>query len=229
MSTDQSPSPEFADSPPGAGDPGHPVDGAGETAADERPEAEETSGPREWRPVAPGEHRARTPLPPAVKWGGLGILALLLVGAVLAGIAMGGGFAPADSPSPTPTPALAMEPPVQVGDFVRGELTESQGPAPAQQRIVRADYSDGAAKLVLLLTFPEHDVADFLLAAGIERPEAGEVVGLDGVACGVSADTTRPACGKVVDNTGLLVVSLTDTGEAEVRELLSEFETSLTP
>ncbi|MBK7822173.1 MAG: hypothetical protein IPJ61_14215 [Tessaracoccus sp.] len=190
---------------------------------------DQSEEPREWRPVAP-EGARKAPLPPAVKYGGLGLLALLIVAAVVIGIALGGGFTPEEpTPTPTPKPALLMDPPVQVGDFVRGELTTSEGPAPANQRIVRADYSDGTNKLVLLLTFPESDVADFLAAAGIEHPEGGVIELLEGVSCGVSADTTLPACGKVVDGTGILIVSLTDAEVGDVRERLNDFTTALTP
>jgi hypothetical protein len=222
-----------SDQPPAEGD--QPVESESPSAQDERPTAESESSPaaeepREWRPVAPSAGATRRPLPPAVKYGGLALLALLLVAAVLIGIALGGGFTPKE-PEPTkpPTPALSMEPPVQVGDFVRGDLATSEGPAPAHQRIVRADYSDGTNKLVLLLTFPETDVADFLAAAGVEHPEGGVVELLEGVSCGVSADTSRPACGKVVENTGILVVSLTDAEEQDVHTRLTEFADVLAP
>lgn len=201
------------------------------TERDQPVDGESLPESREWRPVAPSEGaRTKAPLPPAVKYGGLGFLVLLLVAAVLIGIALGGGFTPEEpEPTPTPQPALTMDPPVQVGDFVRGELSTSEGPAPAHQRIVRADYSDGTNKLVLLLTFPESDVADFLAAAGIEHPEGGVVELLEGVSCGVSADTTRPACGKVVDNTGILVVSLTDAEVQDVHTRLNDFVAALAP
>jgi hypothetical protein len=219
--------------PPTDGD--QPVESDSPSVPDDQPTAESASSPaaaesREWRPVAPSGSPPRRPLPPAVKYGGLALLALLLVAAVLIGIALGGGFtSPEPEPTKPPTPALSMEPPVQVGDFVRGSLTNSEGPAPDHQRIVRADYSDGSNKLVLLLTFPETDVADFLTAAGIEHPEGGVVDLLEGVSCGVSADTTRPACGKVVENTGILVVSITDADEEDVRTHLTDFTTALTP
>jgi hypothetical protein len=217
--------------PPTDGD--QPVESDSPSVPDDQPTAENASSPaaaesREWRPVAPSGSPPRRPLPPAVKYGGLALLALLLVAAVLIGIALGGGFTPQE-PEPTKPPALSMEPPVQVGDFVRGSLTNSEGPAPDHQRIVRADYSDGTDKLVLLLTFPETDVADFLTAAGIEHPEGGVVDLIEGVSCGVSADTTRPACGKVVENTGILVVSLTEADEQDVRTHLTDFTTALTP
>ena len=219
--------------PPTDGD--QPVESDSPSVPDDQPTAESASSPaaaesREWRPVAPSGSPPRRPLPPAVKYGGLALLALLLVAAVLIGIALGGGFtSPEPEPTKPPTPALSMEPPVQVGDFVRGSLTNSEGPAPDHQRIVRADYSDGSNKLVLLLTFPETDVADFLTAAGIEHPEGGVVDLIEGVSCGVSADTTRPACGKVVENTGILVVSLTEADEQDVRTHLTDFTTALTP
>lgn len=182
----------------------------------------------QWRPVAPSGDEPPTALPKAVRYGGLGLLALLLVAAVLVGIALGGGFRAKEADPTSQAPALSLEPPVQVGDFVRGSLGSSEGPAPDHQRIVRADYSDGKNQLVLLLTFPESDVVDFLTAAGIEHPDGGVVTLLDGVSCGVSADTTLPACGKVVENTGILVVSLTDASEEDARARLDAFTDAVT-
>ena len=78
--------------PPTDGD--QPVESDRLAAQDDRPTAESASSPaaaesREWRPVAPSGGAPRRPLPPAVKYGGLGLLALLLVAAVLIGIALG--------------------------------------------------------------------------------------------------------------------------------------------
>lgn len=179
-----------------------------------------------WTPVAHhGDHRP--PLPHAVKFGGLALLAVLLVLAVVAGIGLGGGFSPkTPEASASPTPAFSMELPIQVGDFVRGDASASQGPAPENQEIVRADYSDGVNRVVVLLTFPERDIEQFLTDAGVDTSELqGEGAG-DGIHCGRSEDTGRQACALVEDSTGLLVLSLTDD-EMDVHEAVSQFHEAL--
>ena len=67
--------------PPTDGD--QPAESDSLSAQDDRPTAESASSPaaaesREWRPVAPSGGAPRRPLPPAVKYGGLGLLALLV-------------------------------------------------------------------------------------------------------------------------------------------------------
>lgn len=194
----------------------------------------------EWKPVdasAPAPHHP--PLPRAVKIGGLAGLGVLLVAAILLGVALGGGFGdPEHTPSASASPALNMELPVQVGDYVRGDITTSQGPAPDNKRIARADYSDGEHSVVVLLTFPETDLPDFLSAAGVETDQASQsaspspsasVVLPPDVLCGPSLDTGKQACGRIVDNTGLLVATVTEQDEQAVEKLLEEFQQAVTP
>lgn len=189
------------------------------------PESEEPTD-QQWTAVS-REEPARPPLPASVKFGGLALLAVLLVAAVLGGIALGGGFRGSASSSPTPTPAFSMELPVQVGDFVRGDATASQGPAPQNQDIVRADYSDGTNRVVVLLTFPEPDVISFLKDAGIDTSQlTGQQTAGDGIHCGTSVDTGQEACALVDDSTGLLVLSLTENDE-DVHSLVSQFHEAL--
>lgn len=214
----------------------------------ERPErAAEPTPSDDWRAVdsAAGPH---PPLPPAVKWGGLGLLALLLVGAILAGIGLGGGFGSGGSSSPEPTPELTMEPPIQVGDYVRGRLSTTEPSASVgSTRQVGAEYSDGSVGIVFLMVWPKDDLTTFMTDAGIDLDAApatpapssspsepatasasATTAGGD-IVCGVSQDTERVACGKLVRGTGVMVAALGGQVEEEIRTLLGEFEQAVTP
>ena len=183
---------------------------------------------QQWTAVS-REEPARPPLPSFVKFGGLALLAVMVIAAVLIGVALGGGFTPATpSPSASPTPAYPLELPVQVGDLVRGDVTESQGPAPENQQIVRADYSDGTSRVVVLVTFPERTITQFLEDAGVAMNDtSGQVLVSDGIYCGTSADTGLEACGIVQDSTGLLVLPTTETHQS-AEDLVAAFDEALT-
>lgn len=207
---------------------------------------ERASGPTppdDWRAVDSAASPPRPPLPPAVKWGGLGLLGLLIVGAILAGIGLGGGFGGGNpSATPSPTPELVMEPPIQVGEYVRGRLsTADPSASQASTRQTGADYSDGTVGIFFLMVWPQDDLATFMTDAGIElttasttpspssSPEPSIDVEPGNVVCGVSQDTDLVACGKLVRGTGVMVAALGGQAEEEIRTLLDEFEQAVTP
>lgn len=170
-----------------------------------------------------------TTQPAAPWWGrllGPAIAAALVVAGGLIGAGLGGATGSSESPTPTPSPKLIMDPPVQVGDLVRGGVTESNGPAPENQRIVRADYSDGVNKVIFVMTWPEDDAVTYVADAGVE--DAAEVGG-PGTLCGLSLDTSLPACGRVTEETGLLLLAVTEHSTHDLAVLLTEFETAVTP
>ncbi|HSO69923.1 MAG TPA: hypothetical protein VLQ67_09815 [Arachnia sp.] len=169
-----------------------------------------------------------TTQPPAPWFGrllGPAIAAALVVAGGLIGAGLGGATGSSESPTPAPSPKLTMDPPVQVGDLVRGDVTESGGPAPENQRIVRADYSDGVNKVIFVMTWPEEDAATYVADAGVE--DAAEVGG--GTLCGLSVDTSLPACGRVTEETGLLLLAVTEHATQDLAVLLTEFQTAVTP
>ncbi|MBB1483052.1 hypothetical protein H5392_04145 [Tessaracoccus sp. MC1865] len=166
-------------------------------------------------------------MPPWVKpalAGGVGVL-------LLAGGLVGGSLADrpeqAPSPSASPSPAFPLDTPLMVDDLVRGESSESTGPGPANQRIVQADYTDGENTVVFILSWPEPDVAEFVANAGIEidaqtpSPTGGSRY------CGVSEDTGESACGEVIDEVGVLLVSVTEQSETAVAETLDRFKEAI--
>lgn len=181
-------------------------------------------------PTDPGTWTAvpvdETRIPPsAPRWASL--VGPAIAGAlVLAGGLIGAGLGAASvvsEPEPTPSPKLSMDPPVQVGEFVRGKVTESTGPAPESQRIVRADYSDGADKLIFVMTWPEENLADYVADAGVESVAEVEL----GTLCGMSLDTSFSACGRIKEDTGLLLLAVTEQSESAVLDILGRFDSAV--
>lgn len=200
----------------------------------ERPDDEATpqDTDSDWKAVEASGAGPHPPLPRRVVYGGLGLLALLIIGAVIAGIGLGGGFSgPTPQPSVSPTPQLTMEPPVQLGSYVRGELKKAE-----DGRLTRADYTDGTASIVLLMHWPQDDVSTFMSDAGFVSTSAPvATVGPTMTAspepvttlCGTSTDFSAQetlGCGGIVKNTGLMVVALSSQDEEEIRGLLEDFE-----
>ncbi|GAA4907766.1 hypothetical protein GCM10025789_29060 [Tessaracoccus lubricantis] len=153
--------------------------------------------------------------------GGVGVLLLAggLIGAVL-----GSGAGPDDEGPAAPetsTPAFPLDAPLVVDDLVRGQVSESSGPS-AGQRIVQADYTDGEDTVVFILSWPEPDVAEFVLNAGIEA--AAETEARSGRFCGISEDTGESACGEVIDEVGVLLVSVSEQSETAIGETLDRFK-----
>lgn len=179
-----------------------------------------------------GDDKSATPPPPMPTWAkaaGLGLLALIMVLAGILGASLGRSgpaptLEPSESPSPSPTPPFELEAPVQVGEFVAGDVTETQGPAPLNQRIVRANYTDGTDKLLFVITWPEEDLDEFVAGAAIEGAE--ELT--PGTMCGTSLDTEYSACARLSGDVGLMLLGVTELRPTVVAAFLTEFERALT-
>ena len=179
--------------------------------------------PGTWTPVPADQADAAQSAPRWSRLIGPAVAAALVVTGGLIGAGLGG--LSGREPEPEPSPTLSMDPPVQVGDFVRGEVTESTGPAPQNQRIVRADYSDGADKVIFVMTWPEDELTAYVADAGVEGTSEVQ----PGTLCGTSIDTSFWACGRIKDETGLLLLAVTDQEEPAIRALLREFDAAVTP
>ncbi len=185
----------------------------------------------QWK-ASGGLHQAsgQPPLPPAVKVGGIAALGVLLIAAMLLGVLFGGGFAPRGSASPTPTPELILDPPIQVGAFVRGETESSQVPDATAQRIVHAAYKDGANEVLFIMTWPESDLTGRLDDAGIAAEAQEPTEEGDKTLCGTSVDSSLPGCGRVVKDTVLILISIQGTlTQPSLLAMLDEFESAVTP
>ncbi|HRA04622.1 MAG TPA: hypothetical protein PK963_04500 [Arachnia sp.] len=180
--------------------------------------------PGTWTAVPAGEADAQPPAPAWSRFLGPAVAAALVISGGLIGAGLG-GLGGESEPEPEPSPTLSMDPPVQVGEFVRGEVTESTGPAPENQRIVRADYSDGADKLIFVMTWPEEDLSAYVTDAGVQSANEAE----PGTLCGTSIDTTFTACGRIKEETALLLLAVTEQTEPAVLHLLGEFDAAVTP
>lgn len=192
--------------------------------------AERGPAPARGIPEEPEEPRGRlADLVASVPWrtvaGPIIVAVLMVVGGVVGASLGRSAGVPADvDHSASSSPTFVMDPPIQVGDLVRGEVTESSGPAPANQRIVRADYSDGANKFIFIMTWPEDSASTYVSDAGIEN-----IVEVSaGTLCGTSVDTSLPACGLVSDGTGLLLLAVTEQDTAAVASALRDFEAAVT-
>lgn len=189
-------------------------------------------GSATWTAVDEPSEPTPPPMPTWAKAAGIALLAAIVILAGVLGASLGRSGpaptlepSPSPSSSPSPTPAFRLEAPVQVGEFVAGEVNETRGPAPLNQRIIRADYSDGTDRLLLAITWPEEDVDDFVAGAGIEGAE--ELTA--GTMCGTSLDTGFPACARLSGgDTGLLLLGVTEISPTVVAALLTEFERALT-
>jgi len=185
----------------------------------------------DWRPVASPHVEDKPPLPQAVKYGGLAALAVLIVGAVLVGIGLGGGFLGSPSAGQSATPPFTMEPPIQLGSYVRGTLKPSE-----DGHLTSADYSDGTASIVVVLQWPQTDLDSFMGDAGFETPKpvtstSPLATPVDDLLCGLSdeySDEETVGCATIESDTGLMVVGLSNQDEEEIRGLLDQFEQSVT-
>ncbi|NHB84938.1 hypothetical protein G7085_10860 [Tessaracoccus sp. HDW20] len=124
-----------------------------------------------------------------------------------------------------------MEPPIQLGSYVRGTLKPSD-----DGHLTSADYSDGTASIVLVMQWPQNDLDSFMGDAGFESPQpvssSSPVATPTGnLLCGLSdeySDEETVGCATIERDTGLMVVGLSDQDEEEIRGLLEQFEQSVT-
>lgn len=219
-----------ADSPPSAASAGSPASSASPSASQDGPEA----APGIWRKVDkdPGLPAAdagqvsaqkphhRRPLPRSVILVGVLVTVLLVVVAGWIGSSLAGPGTK-DTVSPT-NGSWPLDPPKLVGELVRGEVTETSDPANANHTIVRTDYTDGTTKVVLILSRPEADLGAFLTDAGV--PDSSDV---GSTKCGTSTDTNSPVCAMVTDDTGLMLVGLTEQEPATLAKILLDFHDAL--
>lgn len=166
---------------------------------------------------------APPPMPRLVKIVGLVAVGVLLVLAAWLGLSLGSGN-PTASPSQSIIPGdWALTPPTVVGDLVRGEETTTQDPADPDRVVIRANYSDGADEVILLLARPETDIPSFLLEAGVSG-----ITATGASMCGTSVDTGSPVCAQVVDLTGIMVLGLSDQSASELDAHVEAFHAALT-
>lgn len=173
--------------------------------------------------VMPSAQVADPPrMPLAVKIGGLVLVGVLLLLAAWLGLTLGGS---SNAPSPTPTvdeSLWPLEPPKTLGNLVQGVASASPAATPGDRDIVRADYSDGAAKVVLLLSRPEGDLASYLKDAGVENVQP-----IGDASCGISVDNTIPVCARVIDDTAIAVAGLTEQNFEQIASLVDSFYRAL--
>ena len=165
------------------------------------------------------------PIPLPVKVVGIALIALLLLAAVWVGMSLGRS-APVEAPSfsPPPPPAWAMEPPQVLGEFVQGTLERNPAGSAIGKEIVRADYSDGTDRVVLLLSRPETSLEQYLAEAGVEgATEVGQS------SCGTSIDTNRPVCARIADDTAIMVAGLTEQALSTLAGQVDEFYGAMAP
>ena len=161
-------------------------------------------------------------IPRGVKIVGLLIVFVLLLLSVWLGLSLStsGSGVPAPTPSVDET-LWDLEPPTTVGDFVKGDVTDTPGAADGERDIVRANYTDGTDKLILLLSRPEDDLSIYLKDAGV--PDAEPMEGSDGIRCGISRDNAVPVCARIVDNTAIAVAGLSDQDFTDLTSLVDSF------
>lgn len=162
------------------------------------------------------------PIPRVVKVVGLALVAALMVLAAWLGLSLGsGGPTPTPTP-PTPTPELwPLDPPVVVGEMVRGDVV-TDTPAGTNRTVVRADYSDGTDRLVLVLTRPESDVTSHLEDAGVTGAAPNGTA-----TCGRSVDSGDPVCATVTDETAVMLLSFGGHSTGELADLVEEYSSIL--
>lgn len=181
----------------------------------------------------PAEEQPRTSpadwfasLPRQVRIGlALGCTAVLVVIAALLGTWLA---SPGTDPS---TPAESQGPwpmvaPAEVGDY-HLDTPASGAPSPStldddSKALLTATYSAGDKGVVLLLTRPENDPNQLMRDAAMQN-----TVVVHDAYCGTSTDTGRPACARVVDDTGVLLVGPAGLANDQLVPILDQFVEAL--
>ena len=172
--------------------------------------------------LTPSAQVVDTPsIPRAVKIIGIIIILVLLLLSVWLGLSL--GKSASNTPEPTPTveePLWELEPPIQVGQLVRGDVKTTPKASEGDRDIVTTPYTDGVDKVILLLSRPEEDLGGYLEDAGV--PISEPVEDSDGVKCGYSEDNI-PVCARVVDDTAVGVAGLTEQDFDTLTSLVDSF------
>jgi hypothetical protein len=167
----------------------------------------------------PAPREQKPPVPTTVT-----ILAVLVAVALIAGAFLLGrqlGTPPPPAPSES---ATALDLPGQLGGFQLAATEAPTLPPVVGKELVRANYTDGTDRVLLAFSRPETDVEEFLGNAGItnltqQAEGSGDV---SATMCGTSSDTGFPACGRIVDGTGRLLVGVTEVAAQELAGLLDQ-------
>lgn len=198
--------------------------GAPLDAEDSTPEAEGS-----WRNVPrPSTEELLTPstqvvdapsIPLLVKIVGILLVIVLLGLSVWLGLSLGTSGESDPAPTPSVDESLwEMEAPTQLGSLVRGEVTSrTQG----DRDLETATYSDGTDKVVLSLSRPESDLTSYLKGANVSKAEPVE--GTKGISCGVSKDTDFRFCARIVDDTGIGVLGVSEQDIPTLTALVDDF------
>ncbi len=173
--------------------------------------------------LAPSAQVADPPsIPLVVKIVGILIVLVLLLLSVWLGLSLGRSGSVEPSPTASVDESLwALEPPVQVGSLVRGDVTTKPAESTGGREIITSTYTDGTDKVILLLSRPEDDLTSYLTYAGVSN--AAPVEGSRGISCGISDDNKLPFCARVVDDTAIAVASLSEQDIPTLISLLGAF------
>ena len=154
-------------------------------------------------------HHQPPPIPRFVKVAGVIAAVVLLVVAGWIGLTLG-------KPSPEASPTCELKLPVQVGDFVAGEAKESPAPD-GKSSIIRATYSDGNTKFVLLFQRPgpASNLDSYLGEVGIS-----DISQVHDASCGIFVDSKNPVCARVLDSTAIMVMGLSNQDNESLAGLI---------
>lgn len=181
----------------------------------QRPERTPRRSPTVWFAALPRAARIGV----ALTFTALLILAAALLGTWLA------------SPGPDPSAPVAsrgpwaMAAPASVGDYRLDQASAVPTPSTLQDEskaLLTATYSAGDKGVVLLLTRPETDPNQLMRDAAMQNTTV-----VNDAYCGTSTDTGRPACARIVDETGVLLVGPTGMPNDQLVAVLDQFVEAL--